>query len=61
MAQRVVRAKRIPAVRPDFLLKLGQRAGAKVHFEQAARMTLNRREQELLMARAARCGAEKEA
>ncbi len=51
----------LPAVRADFLLKLGRQDEAKAQFEQAARMTSNLREQELLMARAASCGPDKEA
>jgi RNA polymerase sigma-70 factor, ECF subfamily len=43
----------LPAVRGDLLLKIGRRAEAKAAFEKAARMATNRRERELLAARAA--------
>lgn len=46
----------LSAVRADFLWKLGRRAEAKAEFEKAAALSLNAREQELLWARAARCG-----
>jgi RNA polymerase sigma-70 factor, ECF subfamily len=51
----------LPAVRADFLLKLGRREEAKSQFEQAARLTLNLRQQELLRARAASCESVDEA
>jgi RNA polymerase sigma factor (sigma-70 family) len=43
----------LPAVRGDLLLKLGRRAEAAVAFEQAAALTRNQRERELLLQRAA--------
>lgn len=45
----------LPAVRGDFLLKLGRAAEAKVEIEKAAGMAANARERELLLARAAGC------
>ncbi len=45
----------LPAVRGDFLLKLGRRAEAKVEFERAAEMTTNARERDLLRSRATSC------
>jgi RNA polymerase sigma-70 factor, ECF subfamily len=47
----------LPAVRGDLLLKVGRRAEAKAAFEKAARMATNRRERELLAARAAGCAS----
>ena len=47
----------LPAVRADFLARLGRNTEAKVELERAAEMTSNTRERELLLARAARCGA----
>ena len=43
----------LPSVRGDLLERLGRRAEARVEFERAAAMTLNGRERELLLARAA--------
>jgi len=43
----------LPAVRADFLEKLGRRAEARAAFERAASLTQNARERELLLARAA--------
>ncbi len=43
----------LPSVRGDFLYKLGRYEEARVAFESAAVLTGNRREQELLMRRAA--------
>ena len=45
----------LPGVRGDLLVKLGRFAEAKVAFEQAASLTRNARERELLLARAATC------
>lgn len=45
----------LPTVRGDFLEKLGRFEEARVEFERAASMTRNAREQNLLMARAAKC------
>ncbi len=42
----------LPAVRGDFLAKLGRHAEARVEFEKAAGMTRNSRERELLLKRA---------
>ena len=47
----------LPAVRADFLARLGRNTEAKVELERAAEMASNTRERELLLARAARCGA----
>lgn len=47
----------LPAVRADFLARLGRNTEAKVELERAAEMTSNTRERALLLARAARCGA----
>jgi RNA polymerase sigma factor (sigma-70 family) len=46
----------LPAVRGDFLEKLGRYEEARVEFERAAAMTRNTRERELLAGRAAACG-----
>ena len=43
----------LPSVRGDLLERLGRHAEARVEFERAAAMTLNGRERELLLARAA--------
>jgi RNA polymerase sigma factor (sigma-70 family) len=51
----------LPAVRGDLLLKVGRRAEAKLEFEKAAGMATNRRERELLAARAAGCASPAEA
>jgi RNA polymerase sigma factor (sigma-70 family) len=45
----------LPAVRADFLVKLGRTAEAKAEFERAAAMTKNEREKSLLLDRAAAC------
>jgi predicted RNA polymerase sigma factor len=45
----------LPAVRGDLLLKLGRSAEAKTELEKAASMTMNARERELLLMRAAGC------
>jgi RNA polymerase sigma-70 factor (ECF subfamily) len=45
----------LPAVRADFLVKLGRTAEAKAEFERAAAMTKNEREKSLLLERAAAC------
>ena len=47
----------LPAVRADFLARLGRNTEAKVELERAAEMASNTRERALLLARAARCGA----
>jgi predicted RNA polymerase sigma factor len=46
----------LPAVRGDFLLKLGRLAEARMEFQRAAELTRNARERKLLMNRAASCG-----
>ncbi len=43
----------LPSARGDFLAKLGRHAEARVEFERAASLTRNKREQTLLLARAA--------
>jgi predicted RNA polymerase sigma factor len=45
----------LPSVRGDLLMKLGRRAEARGEFERAASLTRNRREQALLLRRAAEC------
>jgi RNA polymerase sigma-70 factor (ECF subfamily) len=45
----------LPAVRANFLVKLGRTAEAKAEFERAAAMTKNEREKSLLLERAAAC------
>ena len=45
----------LPAVRGDFLEKLGRHEEARAEFERAAAMTRNTRERELLAGRAAAC------
>lgn len=45
----------LPSVRGDLLVKLGRPAEAREEFEAAAALTRNRREQELLLARARAC------
>jgi RNA polymerase sigma factor (sigma-70 family) len=45
----------LPAVRGDLLVKLGRSAEARAEFEQAASMTANDKERDLLLARAADC------
>jgi RNA polymerase sigma-70 factor (ECF subfamily) len=47
----------LPSVRGDLLFKLGRHAEARQEFERAAALTRNAREQTLLLARAAACGA----
>jgi RNA polymerase sigma factor (sigma-70 family) len=42
----------LPSLRGDFLAKLGRHEEARVEFERAASMTQNRRERQLLLARA---------
>jgi predicted RNA polymerase sigma factor len=46
----------LPAVRGDLLEKLGRPREARSQFEQAASLTRNAREREVLIARAAACG-----
>jgi RNA polymerase sigma factor (sigma-70 family) len=46
----------LPAVRGDFLFKLGRLDEARVEFERAAELTRNARERKLLMDRATSCG-----
>ena len=46
----------LPAVRGDFLAKLGRSDEARAEFERAASLTRNARERSLLLARAAACG-----
>ncbi|MFD7523133.1 RNA polymerase sigma factor [Paenibacillus chitinolyticus] len=48
----------LPSVRGDLLVKLGRLEEARAEFERAASMTRNARERELLLNRAAQCGAE---
>ena len=45
----------LPAVRGDFLVKLGRPAEARAEFERAASLTRNVRERDLLFERAAAC------
>ena len=45
----------LPAVRADFLFRLGRLSAAKAEFERAASMTRNERERALLLQRAAAC------
>jgi RNA polymerase sigma-70 factor, ECF subfamily len=47
----------LPSVRGDLLAKLGRRDEARAEFERAAALTRNARERELLLDRAAACGA----
>ncbi|HUQ50745.1 MAG TPA: RNA polymerase sigma factor [Gammaproteobacteria bacterium] len=47
----------LPAVRGDFLAKLGRHAEARLEFERAASLTSNERERALMTARAAACAA----
>lgn len=47
----------LPSVKGDFLLKLGRYEEARAAFEAAAAMTRNEQERELLIRRAAACGA----
>jgi predicted RNA polymerase sigma factor len=46
----------LPAVRADFLIRLGRTGEARVELEHAASLTRNARERALLLARAASCG-----
>jgi RNA polymerase sigma factor (sigma-70 family) len=46
----------LPAVRGDFLLKLGRFDEARAELERAASLTRNTRERDLLLERAAACG-----
>jgi len=48
----------LPAVRGDLLDRLGRAGEARAEFTRAASLTRNRREQEVLRGRAARCGRE---
>jgi RNA polymerase sigma factor (sigma-70 family) len=48
----------LPSVRGDLLEKLGRRSEACIAFEQAAAMTQNMQERELLLKRAAACQSE---
>jgi RNA polymerase sigma factor (sigma-70 family) len=45
----------LPSVRGDLLEKLGRHAEARLEFEQAAALTLNQRQRDLLLDRAAAC------
>jgi RNA polymerase sigma factor (sigma-70 family) len=47
----------LPAVRGDFLAKLGRLAEARAEFERAAGLTRNRRERTLMLERARGCAA----
>lgn len=47
----------LPSVRGDLLVKLGRDDEARAEFERAAALTRNERERELLLKRAAACGA----
>jgi predicted RNA polymerase sigma factor len=47
----------LPGVRGDVLVRLGRMAEAREEFEHAAEMCDNARERELLLSRAAACGA----
>ncbi|HVD60466.1 MAG TPA: DUF6596 domain-containing protein, partial [Gemmatimonadaceae bacterium] len=47
----------LPAVRADFLSKLGRHEEARAEFERAASMTRNAKEKEILIGRAAASGA----
>jgi RNA polymerase sigma factor (sigma-70 family) len=49
----------LPAVRADFLLRLGRSAEARAELERAAALTRNNRERALLLERAAACDAVK--
>ena len=49
----------LPAVRGDFLRKLGRSEEARAEFERAGSLTENARERELLQRRAAECAAER--
>jgi len=45
----------LPAVRGDLLARLGRFGEARAEFEQAASLTRNARERELMLGRAAGC------
>jgi predicted RNA polymerase sigma factor len=45
----------LPSVRGDLLEKLGRYAEARLEFERAASLTLNQRQRDLLLDRAAAC------
>jgi predicted RNA polymerase sigma factor len=45
----------LPSVRGDLLEKLGRLAEARLEFERAASLTLNQRQRDLLLDRAAAC------
>jgi len=45
----------LPSVRGDFLFKLGRFTEAQAEFQRAATLTLNAREREFLLNRAAAC------
>jgi predicted RNA polymerase sigma factor len=47
----------LPSVRGDLLVKLGRQDEARVEFEQAAALTRNARERDMLLARASACVA----
>ena len=47
----------LPSVRGDLLAKLGRFEEARAEFERAASLTRNARERDLLLERAAACGA----
>ena len=47
----------LPSVRGDLLHKLGRLDEARAEFERAASLTRNARERQLLLDRAATCGA----
>jgi len=47
----------LPSVRGDLLARLGRRDEARTELERAASLTRNARERDLLLARAAACGA----
>lgn len=47
----------LPSVRGDLLAKLGRGEEARGEFERAAALARNARERDLLLARAAACGA----
>jgi RNA polymerase sigma factor (sigma-70 family) len=51
----------LPAVRGDFLLKLGRVGEARAEFERAAALTRNARERTLMLERAAACRARESA
>lgn len=48
----------LPSVRGDLLMKLGRRSEARAEFEQAARLTRNTRERNLLLSRAQSCAVD---